>query len=331
MASASSPSLPSITVLVLVLLTCLGPLRAFAPTKNGVLVASRWRHHQQQPSPAGGRSSTSTTLQVQRNQILEVEGGQICYDIARATDRAGPPIVYLPGLIRPKSEAKSLNLQAFCRKAGFTFLCADYYGNGRSSGSPTDGTVGRFVRDTITLIDKLLGTSQGKVVLVGHGVGAWVAFLVAMKRPDLVSGIVGMAADPDFTEELLWKKLPEDVKDKIMKDGVCEITWGNEKYPISRNLIEDGRNNLLLAGPPGSIPVSCPVRLIHGLSDEEVPMELALKLLANCASRDTALTLIKSSTHAMEDEQDMKTMRSMILEVMTNYQGDFDLRSPGSG
>lgn len=81
----------------------------------------------------------------------------------------------------------------------------------------------------------------------------------------------------------------------------------------------------------GSIPVNCPVRLIHGLSDEEVPMNLALKLLENCASRDSALTLLKSSTHAMEDEQDMKTMRSMILEVMTNYKGDFDLRSPGSG
>ena len=316
--------------MAVLLLVCAGQLRAFAPSSARSLLL--WR--QQQPVdflPPPARRSTA--LPVQRNQILEVDGAQICYDIsvAQATERSGPPIVYLPGLIRPKSEAKSLNLQAFCRKAGFTFLCADYYGNGRSSGSPTDGTVGRFVRDTITLIDKLLGTSQGKVVLVGHGVGTWVAFLVAMKRPDLVSGIVGMAADPDFTEELLWKKLPDDVKEKIMREGVAEITWGKEKYPISRNLIEDGRNNLLLSGPPGSIPVSCPVRLIHGLSDEEVPMDLALKLLANCASRDSALTLLKSSTHAMEDEQDMKTMRSMILEVMTNYRGDFDLRSPGSG
>ena len=183
--------------------------------------------------------------------MIDVDGGQLCYDILKSAEKGGHPIVYLPGLIRPKSEAKSLNLQAFCKKAGFTFLCADYFGNGRSSGKPTDGTVGRFVRDTIYLIDKVLGANNGKVVLVGHGVGAWVAFLIAMKRPDLVSGIVGMAADPDFTEELLWKKLPEDIKEKIMKEGVHEITWGNEKYPISKNLIEDGRNNLLLSGPPG--------------------------------------------------------------------------------
>jgi pimeloyl-ACP methyl ester carboxylesterase len=210
---------------------------------------------------AGVTTTTTTTAlnvgDISRNQMIDVDGGKICYDIIRTSDRAGPPIVYLPGLINLKSESKSLNLQSFCRKSGFTFLCADYFGNGRSSGSPTDGTVGRFVRDTIFLIDKLLGTSQGKVVLVGHGIGAWVAFLVAMKRPDLVSGIVGLAADPDFTEELLWKKLPEDVKEKIMTEGVCEITWGKEKYPISRNLIEDGRNNLLLAGPPGMHFTSC--------------------------------------------------------------------------
>ena len=195
--------------------------------------------------------STTALNQISRNVMIDVDGGQLCYDILKSAERVGHPIVYLPGLIRPKSEAKSLNLQAFCKKAGFTFLCADYFGNGRSSGKPTDGTVGRFVRDTIFLIDNVIGTNQGKVVLVGHGVGAWVAFLIAMKRPDLVSGIVGMAADPDFTEELLWKKLPEEIKEKIMKEGAHEITWGNEKYPISKNLIEDGRNNLLLSGPPG--------------------------------------------------------------------------------
>ena len=92
---------------------------------------------------------------------------------------------------------------------------------------------------------------QGQVVLVGHGVGAWIAFLVASQRPDLVSGIVGLAADPDFTEELLWKTLDEEVKNKIMNDGQCEIKWGNDKYLISRNLIEDGRKNLLLTGGKG--------------------------------------------------------------------------------
>ena len=186
------------------------------------------------------------------NLVLEVDGAKLCYDIILASPRAGPPIVYLPGLIRPKVEAKAVNLRQFCKKNGFTFLCADYYGNGASSGKFVDATVSRWAKDTIQLIEKLLGTAQGKPVLVGHGVGAWIAFLIASTRPDLVSGIVGLAADPDFTEELLWKKLPEDIKEKIMTEGSYEITWGTEKYPISRNLIEDGRKNLLLSGPPGN-------------------------------------------------------------------------------
>ena len=104
---------------------------------------------------------------------------------------------------------------------------------------------------------------QGKVVLVGQGVGAWISIVVARLRPDLVSGIVGMSSDPDFTEELLWKNLSDDVKEKIMSEGEAVITWGSEKYPISRKLIEDGRENLLLTGEPGSIPVKCPVRLVR--------------------------------------------------------------------
>ena len=99
----------------------------------------------------------------------------------------------------------------------------------------------------------LKADEKNKVVLVGHGVGAWISFLVASKRPDLVRGIVGLSCDPDFTEELLWKTLPEETKVKIMEEGSADIFWGKVKYPISRNLILDGRENLLLSGKPGKL------------------------------------------------------------------------------
>lgn len=179
------------------------------------------------------------------------------------------------------------------------------------------------------MIDKIL--PRTKSILVGHGIGTWISFLIAAKRPDLVSGIVGMSADPDFTEELLWKSLSQDIKNKIMNDGVYDVTWGNEKYPITKNLIEDGRKNLLLAGGKNSIPVKCPIRLIHAMYDEEVPYSFALKLIENCSSKDASLVLLKSSSHDLEGESEFYTMRSMILEVMTAFKGDFDLTSPGSG
>jgi len=244
------------------------------------------------------------------------EGTVLCYDLFRPNrGNKGSPVLFLPGLIRQKNEAKAANLQSWCRKNDLTFFCADYLGVGRSSGKFSDGSVGRWAADTILLLDKVLGKAEGKVILVGHGVGSWVSFLVAASRPDLVSGIVGLSADPDFTEELLWKKLPEDVKAKIMNEGVAEIEWGTEKYPISKTLIEDGRKNLLLKGGAGSIPVQCPVRLVHSLDDEEVPYQLALKLVENCVSNDASVTLIKGSSHALDREQDMKTMRSAIIEV----------------
>ena len=98
-------------------------------------------------------------------------------------------------------------------------------------------------------------------ILVGHGMGTWISFLIALRRPDLVAGIVGMSADPDFTEELLWKSLSEDVKEQIMSAGSAEIIWGKEKYPITKELILDGRKNLLLAGGRGNNP-----RYIHTYS-----------------------------------------------------------------
>lgn len=266
-----------------------------------------------------------------RDGFIELDtGGSICYDVIKADRYFGPPILFLPGLIRPKAEAKSVNLRSFCKKNGFSFLCADYWGQGQSSGDILDGTVSKWTADTIFLIENLLGQSQGKAVLVGHGVGAWISFLIASRRPDLVRGVVGIAADPDFTEELLWKGLSQEIKDEIMTEGSAIIKWGDSKYPVSRKLIEDGRNNLLLTGGKGSIPIDCPIRLVHGLKDNQVPTSLALKLLENCATKDAAITLLKSSTHDMEDPSDMTTMRSMIIEVMSNYKGDFDLKSPGS-
>ena len=125
-----------------------------------------------------------------RDLLIEVEEGiELCYDAIKEENPAGPPVLYLPGLLSPKSEGKSINLRAFCRKQGYTFMSADYYGTGKSAGNFVDGTVSRWTADTIFLIENLL-LRQGQVVLVGHGVGAWIAFLVASQRPDLVSGIV---------------------------------------------------------------------------------------------------------------------------------------------
>lgn len=146
-----------------------------------------------------------------------------------------------------------------------------------------------------------------------------------------VIGIIGLSADPDFTEELLWKNLPEDIKDKIMTEGICEITWGKDKYPITRNLVEDGRKNLLLTGQSSSLEVKCPVRLIHGLDDAEVPFDLALRLLSKISTSDASLMLMKTSGHLLGRQADYKVLKTAIMEVVNIEYGQYDLRSPASG
>lgn len=227
--------------------------------------SNRMIHAHSMSSATNSRRSVRTLKMIEesgRNLKFSVEGGYLSYDLFYASGATQPQIVYLPGLIREKNEAKSINLQALCKKNDMTFLSADYFGVGKSSGSFADGSISRWTTDAIELITAVLNKSGGKkVILVGHGLGTWISFLIALKNPHLVSGIVGMSADPDFTEELLWKTLSDEVKEKIMNDGVYEITWGNNQYPITRNLIEDGRKNLLLAGPPGAVAGLQTIRL----------------------------------------------------------------------
>jgi hypothetical protein len=117
-----------------------------------------------------------------------------------------------------------------------------------------------------------------------------------------------------------------------MEQGSAKVLWGAARYPISRALIEDGRQNLILAAGPGSLPVRCPVRLMHSLADEEVPYTLALQLVETVASTDASVVLLKGSSHAMDRETDLLTMKSMIAEVITDpHDRAFDLRSPASG
>lgn len=181
---------------------------------------------------------------LKRDEGMHIEGRNFIFDLyaSDATDR--PLLHYLPGLVKRKTEPRSIRLLSHCRKKGYSYLVADYSAIGDSTGHFATATVSLWTSDECQL-------SQKKAILGGHGIGAWIAFLIALQRPELVAGIVGISADPDFTEELLWKHLPEATKETIMTTGESIIQWGEQMYPITRSLIEDGRKNLLLLGPAG--------------------------------------------------------------------------------
>ncbi|KAH8094349.1 mycophenolic acid acyl-glucuronide esterase [Aureococcus anophagefferens] len=191
-------------------------------------------------------------------------------------------------------------------------------------------TLSKWVDDTVTLLRTVASPEEHRrVVLVGAGVGGWIACLVAMRHPDLVGGVVGLAADPDFTEELLLKRLPQDVIDRIM-EGMEEVTWGDKTYPITKALIEDAReHHLLLDGPERTLPIQCPVRLLHGLMDEEVPFDTCVRLAQRIETEDATISLSKSG-HYMDDIDDMQRTRIAIQDCLESIFV-YDLRSPTSG
>jgi len=219
-----------------------------------------------------------------------------------------PTIFFLPALNQTRHGTKASQIKTWCRRTGRSFLVADYYGMGKSSGDYKEATISRWASDTAKLVDWLKTEhAQEKVVLVGAGVGGWVMLHAAKgqknpRRP--IVGCVGIAADPDFTETLIWPALDDATREKVMKEGLVEIEWGGKPYTITKSLIEDGKKMLLLDKGSSSVSVGCPVRLIQGLGDEEIPSEIALKLSDALEAKDVVITYVKYGKHSLEDNED---------------------------
>lgn len=281
--------------------------------------------------------ATNAPLKSGRNQKLTtVDEDHISYDgFFQADSTKCWTIMYLPRLFGEKNSPKATSLEVWSRRQGYNFVCADYYGMGRSSGEFDNANVSRWTADTIMLLEKIIKSK--KVILVGAGVGGWIMLLIALKRPDLVSGLVGMAADPDFTEELIWNGLSELEKNAITNTGTVEITWGGVGYTMTRALIEDGRKNLLIHDMTGgekvvknSLPISCPVRLIHGFNDNEVPYTTSLKIADAIRNRDVKVIFQKMGDHHLDEEDDFYTMKAAIVDVI-DHDRSVEMTNPGSG
>ena len=208
-----------------------------------------------------------------------------------------------------------------CRRQGRSYLVADYFATGKSDGEYRDATISRWSKDAAKLID-MISDKKGveKITLVGAGVGGWIMLHTAQMRSSKILGLVGVAADPDFTETLVWPALDEDTKKKVMAEGIAEISWGGKPYTISKSLIEDGRKMLLLNKGPNSIPIECPVRLIQGLGDEEIPPERALELSDAISSKDVIVTYVKYGKHGVSSTHNPRTFMYVCTRAGLRFQ-----------
>ncbi|MEK7820300.1 MAG: alpha/beta hydrolase [Pseudomonadota bacterium] len=233
------------------------------------------------------------------------DGATIAY---RLTPGKGPGVMFLPGFKSDMTGDKALALESLCRAEGRAFLRFDYTGHGESSGRFEDGTIGRWADDALAVLDRV---AQGPQVLVGSSMGGWIALLVGLKRPGRIAGLVGIAAAPDFTEELIFAALGSADHERLARDGRIAIPseYNPEPTVITRALIEDGRKHLLLGGP---IAIGVPVRLIHGMKDPDVPWRTATRIAEKLAATDVEVTLVKNGGHRLSEPDDLERLRAVV-------------------
>lgn len=221
---------------------------------------------------------------------LDVAGRRIAF---RRREGGAPTLVFFPGYASDMEGTKALALDEFAALRGHSMLRFDYSGTGSSGGKFSDGTLELWLDDAIAAIDQL---TRGPLVLIGSSMGAWIALHIALRRPDRIQALVGIASAPDFTQ---WG-FAADEKLRLEAEG-----------PLTRSFWESGQRLLLLGQEIG---VDCPVRLLHGENDAEVPLDIALRTLRALRSGDVQLIVLKGGGHRLSQPHEI----AAILDTVAN-------------
>ena len=220
-------------------------------------------------------------------RYLDVDGRRIAY---RLRDGRSPTLLFLPGYASDMEGAKAMALDAFAARQGLAMLRLDYSGTGASPGSFDEGPLDRWLVEAVAALDQL---PDGSVIVVGSSMGGWIGLHLALSRPDRVAGLVGIAAAPDFTD---WG-FTADQRAAIARAGKVE-----QPQVVTHAFLESGASLCLLGEPIG---IHCPVRLIHGEADGDVPLPVAMQLLRQLASTDAQLTIVKAGDHRLSEPHEI--------------------------
>lgn len=228
----------------------------------------------------------------------------------QAPQGGSPTLVWLSGFKSDMNGTKVLALERWAADVGHGFLAFDYSGHGASGGAFDEGSISQWRQDTLDAIDDL---SIGPLVLVGSSMGGWLALLAALARPARIAGIALVAPAPDFTEKLMWASMPAEARAEILEQGyTLRPSEYDPPYRITRALIEDGRRWQLLDAP---LEIACPVRILQGMCDDDVPWQHAQRLLAALTTADVTLTLIKDGDHRLSRESDILRLQRCCEEL----------------
>jgi pimeloyl-ACP methyl ester carboxylesterase len=232
------------------------------------------------------------------------------------TPGSQPGVIFMSGFMSGMTGTKAMALEAWCRERGLGFTRFDYSGHGASSGQFQEGTIGTWLEDAIAVLDMV---TQGPQVIVGSSMGGWLALLLTMQRPERVAGVMTIACATDFTERLLRPALSQHQLEELEQKGLTELptAYQDSPYIIGKNLLDEGRNHLLLSS---RIDIDCPVCMVHGTADVDVPPEFSQETLERISpGHRTRLLLIEAGDHRLSRPEHLgfitDALATMINEV----------------
>ncbi|MGB3408190.1 MAG: alpha/beta hydrolase [Jannaschia sp.] len=235
-------------------------------------------------------------------------GNRLAYHVTEGT---GPGVVFLGGFRSDMAGTKAVALEAWATANGRAFLRLDYSGHGQSGGVFEAGCIGDWYEDALAVIAH---ATSGPQILVGSSMGGWIALLIARHHPKRVAGLVTVAAAPDFTEDGFWENFTPDQRVELFEKGRIAVPSDyGAPYVITRHLIEEGRNRLVLRKPL-ALPV--PARFLQGTADADVPVATALRLLDHADGPDMRLTLVDGADHRFSTPDCLTLVERSVTDVL---------------
>lgn len=274
------------------------------------------------------QSQITTEAAEPRPQFLDIGGRRIAFLRRAGTNAALPGLLWLGGFMSNMRATKASFLADHAAKAGRAYLRFDYSAHGESDGRFEDGTIGAWLRESLAIIRQ---ETEGPQILIGSSMGGWLALLCAQALAQAgetkrLAGLVLIAPATDMTERVIWDKLSPKLRADIEMtgQGFLPSSYAASPYPITRALIEEGRTHLLLDS--GTIRTNCPVHVLQGMQDADVPWQHAALLVEHIAGDPVVLTLVKDADHRFSRPSDLALLAQAVDGVVeTLAQGTLSL------
>ncbi|MDA7592553.1 alpha/beta hydrolase [Rhodobacteraceae bacterium] len=238
-------------------------------------------------------------------------GQKLAYSMTKGN---GPSVIFLGGFKSDMEGSKAIFLEKWARQKSRSFLRFDYSGHGQSSGDFLSLGIGDWFKDSMQIIELI---DNNDLILVGSSMGGWISLLLSRELGKRLKGLVTIAAAPDFTEDSMWRNFTEEQKSEVLSKGIIYLpSEYGEPYPITRYLIEDGRQNLILREP---LDLQCPVRLMQGTEDTAVTRETALKLFDHINGNDLSLFFKRGADHSFSDQGCLEIIEKNLENILEAF------------